>query len=68
MVTWKVRQFAPILSDARMLRECLLKAKDGYPFEKLHQLAQTIHPYPGEAAERIRKEIYNLLGIPALFG
>jgi GNAT superfamily N-acetyltransferase len=67
-LTWKIRQFALILSDARMLRECLLKTKDGYPFEKLHELAQTIHPHPGEAAKRIRKEIYDLLGIPASFG
>jgi hypothetical protein len=67
-VTWKIHQFAPILNDARMLREYLHNAKDDYPLDKLHELAQTIDPHPGEAPGRIRKEIYNLLRIPVYAG
>jgi hypothetical protein len=65
-IRWNLLQFAPVLKDVRKLRECLLKAKDDYPLEKLHELAKTINPHPGEAAERIRKEIYDLLKIPPL--
>jgi hypothetical protein len=63
-VTWKIRQFVPILRDATMLRECLLRARTDYPRERLHELARTVHPHRGEAAERIRREIYALLRLP----
>jgi CDP-glycerol glycerophosphotransferase (TagB/SpsB family) len=64
-VIWKLRQFAPILHDAAMLGECLLKAQKEYPFDLLRELAQTVHPHPGQAARRIREEVYRLLGIHA---
>lgn len=62
-ITWQLYQFAPILNDMRNLREALLKAKNDYPFEKLTELASSMNPCPGEAAERIRKEVYALLQI-----
>jgi hypothetical protein len=62
--TWKIRQFAPILHNVHMLRECLGRAKTDYPRDKLHELALTLHPHRGEAAERIREEVYKLLRIP----
>ncbi|MBN2137844.1 MAG: hypothetical protein JW720_08555 [Sedimentisphaerales bacterium] len=67
-VTWKIRQFAPILNDARELRQALTSAMNTYPMEKLHELAKSMNPHPGEAAVRIRKEIYDLLGIPGYVG
>lgn len=62
--TWQIRRFAPTLHDATMLRDCLYRVKTDYPYDELHELAQTLNPYPGEAATRIRKEVYALLGIP----
>jgi len=64
--TWKIQQFAPVLEDAGRLGEYLSRAKEDYPFDKLHELAREIHPHAGEAAGRICREIYNLLGIPRL--
>ncbi len=64
-ITAKVRQFAPILRDARTLHQCLRDTIQNYPFGRLHDLAQSVHPYPGQAADRIRSEIYSLLRIPA---
>lgn len=60
-ITWQLYQFAPILNDMRNLREALLKTKSDYPFEKLVRLANSMNPYPGEAAHRISKAIYDLL-------
>ena len=59
--TWKVREFAPVVEDMRKLRETLLDAKNNYPMDRLEQLASEMNPYPGQSAERIRKEIYKLL-------
>ncbi len=61
----KIRRFAPILKDAGKLRECLVDALRHYPGDQLHELARSVQPYPGQAAERIRKEIYSVLKIPA---
>jgi GNAT superfamily N-acetyltransferase len=63
-VIWKLRQFAPVLNDARRLREYLVRAREDYPRAKLHELARTVHPHRGEAVERIRREIYALLRLP----
>lgn len=62
-VRWKLRQFAPVLKETQQLREVLVAAKNNYPLQKLHKLATTINPHPGEAAECIRKQIYDLLKI-----
>lgn len=67
-ITWKIREFAPILKDARRLREFLMAAQQNYPVAKLRELARMVHPHPGEAASRIRREIYGLLGIPPMPG
>ena len=61
--TWKVREFAPVLDDMRNLRKALLEAKTNYPMDRLKQLASEMNPYPGQSAERIRKEIYELLDL-----
>jgi hypothetical protein len=47
------------------LRDCLEIAQHAYPFGRLHELAQEANPYPGQAAQRIRREVYDLLRIPA---
>ena len=47
----------------RSLRDALCKAKTVYPVEKLAELANSMNPYPGKAAERIRGEVYKLLQI-----
>jgi len=60
-VTGRIREFAPRLDDPRNLHQCLIEARDNYPEDKLRELAQFVHPYPGEAAGRIRREIYALL-------
>ncbi len=57
----KLRDFVPILNDARMLRHCLIDARNSERLDKIRKLAQAINPHPGEAAMRIRKEIYALL-------
>jgi hypothetical protein len=62
--TWQLRQFAPVLNDARRLREYLVETREDYPRDKLRNLARTVHPHRGEAAERIRGEIYALLRLP----
>ena len=68
-ITWQIREFAPIMENARELRRYLIAAQEDYSVEKLRQLARLVHPHPGEAADRIRKEIYTLLGIaPPLEG
>jgi hypothetical protein len=61
-VTAKVREFSPILQD-RELRDCLEIAERLYPFEQLRELAREANPFPGQAAQRIRREVYDLLGI-----
>jgi hypothetical protein len=64
-ITARVREFSPIV-DKLTLRECLEIAQLSYPFDRLRKLAREAHPYPGEAPHRIRREVYNLLGIPPL--
>jgi GNAT superfamily N-acetyltransferase len=64
-VTAKVRDFSPLL-NGRSLRECIAVARHSYPFGKLQELAREANPYPGEAAQRIRREVYSLLGLSAL--
>ena len=59
----EVRKFAPILDDARFLRDRHTEAQANYPMEQLGQLARLVHPYPGEAAGRIRQAIYKVLGL-----
>ena len=63
-IIWELGQFAPIINDVRMLGDHLLQARQDYPLKRLHELAKTIHPHPGQAAKRIREEVYSLLGIP----
>jgi hypothetical protein len=63
-VTAKVRDFSPLLQD-RQLVDCLQIAQSSYPFDKLRELAQEANPYPGQAAQRIRREVYGLLGMRA---
>jgi hypothetical protein len=65
-VVAKVRGFAPILDDARFLRDRLMEAQANYPMEQLRQLARLVHPYPGEAAGRIRQAIYRALDLAPL--
>lgn len=60
-ITWKIREFAPIMEDPHLLRQHLLEAKEHYPMDKLRSLALLVHPQPGRAADKIRKEIYGLL-------
>jgi hypothetical protein len=62
----EVRKFAPILDDARFLRDRLTEAQSNYPMEQLGQLARLLHPYPGEAAGRIRQAIYKVLDLTPL--
>lgn len=62
-VRWKLRQFAPVLKETQKLREVLVAAKNNYPLHELHELAKTINPHHGKAAEHIRKQIYDLLKI-----
>jgi len=61
-VNWQVRQFAPMLSDAKQLPKVLADLQAKYPMAELHRLAQTIAPHAGEAEERIRRAVYGLLG------
>jgi hypothetical protein len=62
-VATKVWEFAPILDDARFLRDRLMEAQGNYPMEQLRQFAGLVHPYPGEAAGRIRQAIYRALDL-----
>jgi hypothetical protein len=62
----EVRKFAPILDDARFLRDRLTEAQSNYPMEQLGQLARLVHPYPGEASGRIRQAIYKVLNLAPL--
>jgi GNAT superfamily N-acetyltransferase len=64
-VIGKIRRLAPILKDARTLREGLLDTLQRYPAEQLGDLARSIRPHRGQAADRIRQEVYSLLRIPA---
>ncbi len=62
-VTWKIGEFAPVLSDMRNLSTALREAKTNYPMGKLKGLANEMNPYAGQSAERIKSEIYKLLGL-----
>ena len=58
----KLRSFPPVLKkDASNLEACLKTAKVHYPTDKLKELSVKINSYPGEAVNRIRKEIFSLI-------
>jgi hypothetical protein len=60
-VATRIRKIVPMLPNAQSLRERLADARERYPREKVREIAEFVHPHPGEAAGRIRKEIYRLL-------
>ncbi|MFC1739413.1 CDP-glycerol glycerophosphotransferase family protein [Planctomycetota bacterium] len=61
-ITWRLREISPVIKeDASDLRERLLSAINDYSFDKLRKLGRAINPYPGQSAEKIRKETYELL-------
>ncbi|MBN2294586.1 MAG: hypothetical protein JXM70_19305 [Pirellulales bacterium] len=62
-ITWQLYQFAPVLDDMRNLRKALLDAKTNYPMDKLKKLANEMNPFAGRSTERIKKEIYQVLGL-----
>ena len=62
--TWKFRELSPIFKEADQLRDCLERAAKSYPTDRLKNLAGDITSYPGEAFERVSREIYELLGLP----
>jgi hypothetical protein len=55
-----------IKHDASDLAECLATVIERYPYNKLKSIAETMNSYPGQAAARIHREIYDLLGINAI--
>jgi len=66
-VTWEIRQFAPIISDAKELGGRLEQIVLGdYPFDQLEELSKRICPDPGQAGDRIKQEIYRLLKLAPL--
>lgn len=59
---WRLRKISPKLNkNATNLRDCLNEALQQYPKDKLAKIAKDVNSHPGEAAKRIRKEIYDLL-------
>jgi len=66
---WRLREISPMIKeDASDLRDCLWSAKNNYPFDRLEQLARELNSYPGNAAGRIREEVYKLLGMSPVRG
>ena len=60
----QLRAMAPVLApDASNLAELLGQIPAHYPYEQLARVAQAICPYPGQASERMRAEIYDLLNL-----
>jgi len=62
-ITWKIGEFAPVLDDMRNLRKALREATTDYPLDKLKALAKQMNPYAGQSTERVKKEIYEILGL-----
>lgn len=64
-LVWRYRELSPTLKpDASNLRECLYQALNDYPVDKLRELAGDVNSYPGECAQRMRKELYAVLKLP----
>ena len=60
----QLRAMAPVLApDASNLAELLGQIPAHYPYEQLARVARAICPYPGQASERMRAEIYDLLNL-----
>lgn len=59
---WKLQKISPcIKEDASDLYEQILEAKINYPFNKLAEITLEINSCPGQAAQRIREQVYGLL-------
>ena len=61
-LTWHLMRISPILhADASNLKECLTHGINEYQLEKLAELLKTLGYYPGEAKNRARREVYDIL-------
>jgi hypothetical protein len=61
---WRLMEMSLVIKqDSSDLRDCLLKAMHRPPSDMLADLCKEINSYPGEARDRVQKEIYDLLGI-----
>lgn len=64
-IVWRLREISPVIrKDCSNLRECLFKAQNDYPANKLNQLSKDIISYPGQSQTLVKKELYALLQLP----
>jgi len=61
----QIRDISPTLRpDASNLRQALLKARNGYPFDKLRAIASQVNSFPHQATDHMRAAIYEQLRLP----
>lgn len=61
-LAWRLRGLSPqVKPSAANLRDCLREALHAFPRERLAEIGNVVNSYPGEAAGRMRVELYNLL-------
>ena len=64
-LVWRYRELSPALKpDASNLGECLEKALNDYPADRLRELATDVNSYPGQSFKLMRKELYDVLQLP----
>ena len=61
----RLAQVLPKLSSIENLAVDIERARNEFPREQVAEIAKDILSYPGEAADRIQKEVYGLLGLDA---
>ena len=64
----RLAELAPQLNSVDRLEATIQNARDGYPHEQLAELAADICACPGEAAQRIRREVYDCLRLTRIPG
>ena len=62
---WQLVHTCPVLRAPDELDGAITSALADYPFEQMEQITRQVNSYPGQAAERIRNEVYRLLQLPA---
>ncbi len=61
----RLYELSPVIKDdASDLGQCLQKATDDYPLEKIRELTSRINSYPAQSRQRILKELLSLLKLP----
>lgn len=61
----KLYKISPHLANAEDLHRTLCQVQDDYPYEELREIAYAVNSYPGEAEQKIRAELLEVLHLDA---